>query len=312
MKITGSVGLTVIGLASSVCVSQVWAVTSACSLRTWSDSQNQQMRTAWVCVPDVRPTPTSKAPMLLAFHGRTTTPDPAAYFKDYRRLHACWPEAVVVYFNAYNNPDIADSVEVKTWQLSRYQVESVKNPSTGVTSRVQDKDITFVDSFTRQLATEWNVDTRRIYGTGFSAGSYFLGLLWYAGSDSLGRAPFRALAFVGAQPDLDMINGSFVVPVHMATSPYDVSVRYDTKQKPAIEAMRSRLGIVTSHPLPAQMAVVEGQPPMPEEVYVERGGAAVDLQVHLHAQGHAWPLDSQPGRACGRESVLVTDFLKAH
>jgi polyhydroxybutyrate depolymerase len=96
----------------------------------------------------------AKVPVVFAFHGRG---DDAENYQ-FTLLHRAWPEAVVVYFQGLEDRGLAG------WQTERGQNN--------------DRDLKLVDAALASLRGKYNVDSDRVYATGFSNGAMFTYLLW--------------------------------------------------------------------------------------------------------------------------------------
>ena len=110
-------------------------------------------RRALLYVPPVA-APSSGYPVVFAFHGRG---DVIENF-ELVRLHAAWPEAIVVYFQAL------DREGYPGWQVERGQDG--------------DRDLKMVDTALATLRGKHRIDERHVYAVGFSNGAGFTFLLW--------------------------------------------------------------------------------------------------------------------------------------
>jgi len=137
-------------MAAAVCVPT--AADDAARVMTWTI--NNAPRRAIVYSPTV-PSPGRKA-LVLSFHGRGDN------ITNFQRtdMQRAWPEAVVVYFQGL--PGASD--RLTGWQTRKGQDG--------------DRDLTLVDAALATLRTEFKIDERRIYATGFSNGAMFTYLLW--------------------------------------------------------------------------------------------------------------------------------------
>lgn len=293
------------------------AQAAGCFLKNYDDGR--QRRTAWVCPPSVSVAEGTRVPMVLAFHGRSTDADPAYSFLKMRGLHRCWPEAVVVYVNAYEYPVCKDqpTIDVKTWQTTIGQRDIV-NYQTGVyaddgkplcaSNTIYNKDLIFVDSLAREVATTYRVDGNRIYAAGHSAGAPFIGLMATYVNRLQSKAPFAEVAYVVLQPEDDFITKAVPVNVHVSLSPNDNSTYgYMSYQRDAVDTIRAHLQISNGTPLPTEPITA------PKALINEVGALGHKLQIYVHEQGHQWPLKlaSETTQAsCPLQSKLVTDFFK--
>jgi polyhydroxybutyrate depolymerase len=136
------------------------------------------------------------APLVFVFHGHGGSMQNAA--RSFR-LHALWPEAIVVYPQGLNTPGRLTDPEGKKpgWQ-----------PNAGDQG---DRDLKFFDAMLAGLRAELRVDDKRIYSTGHSNGGGFTYLLWAARGDvfaamapSASVAGMRQIASLKPKPVLHL------------------------------------------------------------------------------------------------------------
>lgn len=118
------------------------------------------------------------APLVFCFHGHGGNSAQAA--RSFR-MHAEWPQAIVVYLQGLKTPGQLTDPEGKKsgWQKSA--------------GDQQDRDLKFFDVVLQSLRSEYRVDDRRIYAMGHSNGGGFTYLLWSERS-----AVFAAMAPSGS------------------------------------------------------------------------------------------------------------------
>jgi len=97
----------------------------------------------------------AKLPLVLSFHGHG---DDMENFQ-YVDLQRAWPDAIVAYFQGLPSRDGA-----RGWQVTK--------------GEYNDRDLKLVDAALASLEMTYQVDTDRIYATGFSNGAHFTYLLW--------------------------------------------------------------------------------------------------------------------------------------
>ncbi len=114
-----------------------------------------QARRAFVVAPTAK-TPSGKVPVVFSFHGHG---DNIENFQ-YTEFQRAWREALVVYPQGL--PSSRD--RGSGWQVERGQDG--------------DRDLKLVDVALAALKEQYDVDTDRIYATGFSNGAGFTYLLW--------------------------------------------------------------------------------------------------------------------------------------
>lgn len=127
--------------------------------RTWTLEGEE--RFALLHVP--REAARTDAPVVFAFHGHGGSARQAA--RSFR-MHAEWPEAIVVYMQGLPTPGRLVDPEGKRngWQNRA-----------GV---LGDRDLKFFDAVLATLKAEYRIDARRIYAMGHSNGGGFTYLLW--------------------------------------------------------------------------------------------------------------------------------------
>lgn len=311
-------------------------VTSVCT-RQYVVSDGLQ-RSALVCVP--YPRPAGSLPLVLAFHPRTN-PDAlinppltaAERFRDTKRLHASWPQAVTVYFEGMpGNASIGDVCGNSfSWQFN--PGESTVAATGGCTpphAPIKDRDVNFVSRFVNSaFLAQHNIDMTRIYATGESAGSRFTGVLWFYTSRQPGPLPFAALAFSSVMPGTEadpalpydgtmkpyncgaplnpqtnnLIAGSSPVPVLMSISYMESSAARYQAQLTAVCQMRNAFGIA------------DGGVPLKDGLTVYQDNALRTLIIYNHKGGHSWPMTSltAPDKTTYEsQSKLVMEFFKLH
>jgi polyhydroxybutyrate depolymerase len=101
--------------------------------------------------------PAGSVPLIFSFHGHG---DDMENFQ-YVGLQQAWPDAIVVYFQGLPSRD-----GFRGWQVEP--------------GEYHDRDLKLVDAALASLRKKYNVDTNRIYATGFSNGAHFTYLLWAA------------------------------------------------------------------------------------------------------------------------------------
>lgn len=130
---------------------------------------------------------THPAPLIFAFHGHGGSMQNAA--RSFR-MHAVWPEAVVVYMQGLPTPG---------------QLTDPEGKRTGWQKNAADqggRDLNFFDAVLSRLQKEYQIDPKRIYATGHSNGGAFTYLLWAERGDLFAAvAPSGALS-VPALPGL--------------------------------------------------------------------------------------------------------------
>ncbi|MCG3127206.1 MAG: hypothetical protein CHACPFDD_02064 [Phycisphaerae bacterium] len=142
--------------------------------RAWTIEE--QERIALLHVPPAASQ--SDTPVLFAFHGHGGSARQAS--RSFR-MHAVWPEAIVVYMEGLPTPGLLTDPEGKRngWQ-SRAGLQN-------------DRDLKFFDAVLATLGKEYKIDRRRIYAMGHSNGGGFTYLLWRERPDA-----FAAFAPSGA------------------------------------------------------------------------------------------------------------------
>jgi polyhydroxybutyrate depolymerase len=138
------------------------------------------VRQALVSVPAAAAV--SNTPVLFVFHGHGGNRRSMALMSGY---HLLWPEAIVVYMQGVLTPGkLTDPEGKKTgWQ---------DTPGT-----YGDRDLRFFDQVLASLKSDYKVDGKRVFATGYSHGGYFTYLLWAQRADQLAAvAPCAATAMV--------------------------------------------------------------------------------------------------------------------
>lgn len=228
-----------------------------------------------VCVPEQGAA--TPAPLLLVFHGHGG----CAYEMAARtQLHESWPQAWVIYPDGLTGTATPNdpSGSQRGWQLYPNQQG--------------DRDVALVRELVAGLTNGAAVDPARVYATGHSNGSRFVGVLW-AALPSL----FKALVFNAAQPgDLLSRYGTQMTPRSVAlvmgqtdcVVPYNAALGCSTPvlladnyQEASIHAVRAQLGL-TAQPTPAPGA------------YSETSASGHEFGLYLHSGGHEWPVDLGP------------------
>jgi len=127
----------------------------------------------------------AKRPLVFAFHGHGGTARSASLSM---RLQARWPEAIVVYLQGLPTVSPVDAQGKRPgWQRAM--------------GENGDRDLKLVDAALSSLRSEYPVDDRRIYATGFSNGAFFTYLLWAArGSTFAAFAPCAGLLGADLHP----------------------------------------------------------------------------------------------------------------
>jgi polyhydroxybutyrate depolymerase len=219
------------------------------------------------------PAATAPAPLVFAFHGHGGSMANAA--KSFR-VHALWPEAVVVYPQGLNTPGRLTDPEGKRpgWQHGR--------------GAQDDRDLKFFDAMLASLKKNHKIDGTRIYSTGHSNGGGFTYLLWAARPDV-----FAAVAPSSAAPGAD---GKALTPkpaLHLAGEA-DALVKYEWQQA-AVALVRKVNGCDAGGKEWATAGKLVGT------VYPSKGGTPVVTLTH--PGGHQFPADA-PG--------LIVKFFKEH
>jgi polyhydroxybutyrate depolymerase len=113
------------------------------------------------------PVPSTNAqllPLVFAFHGHYGTAKAAAQAM---HLQTLWPNAIIVYAQGLKTPSQIDPAGSGFgWQVRAGQ------------PGLNDRDLKFFDAMLATFKQQGNVNTTRIYATGFSNGAIFTYLLW--------------------------------------------------------------------------------------------------------------------------------------
>ena len=120
----------------------LWAHTASAEVITWKIDGDT--RRAIVYAPSAD-SAGGKAPLILSFHGHG---DNVQNFQ-FTNMHRAWPDSIVVYFQGL--PSRRDGLP--GWQTEKGQDD--------------DRDLKLVDVALTSLREKFNVDSRRIYATGF-------------------------------------------------------------------------------------------------------------------------------------------------
>ncbi len=138
---------------------------------TWEVVDNAgttNTRTALVYYPATpQGTVVSNSPVIFAFHGANNRVDG---FKDLIHLHEEWPEAVVVYPQGLDRVLPDETIETRRWQ--------------GNIGKDNDRDLHLFDAMLGTMTADYNTDTNKVFGFGFSNGAVFLYLLMHERGDS--------------------------------------------------------------------------------------------------------------------------------
>ena len=223
--------------------------------RTWMIDGQERM--ALVHIPAAAAA--SPCPLVFAFHGHGGS---ARNASTSFRIHALWPEAIVVYMEGLPTPGALTDPEGKRngWQ-SREGLQG-------------DRDLKFFDSVLASLKKDYSVDDRRIYAMGHSNGGGFTYLLWKSRPDV-----FAAFAPSGAFT----LQASSLKPkpvMHIAGK-NDELVKFPMQER-TIEAVRRTDGCDEN-----------GQPWAPDcTLYASKTGTPVVTMIY--DGGHRYPAEAPP------------------
>lgn len=214
------------------------------------------------------------APMVLAYHGHGGCAFQMALST---RVHDAWPQAMVIYPDGLpgtatpNDPSGQDT----GWQLYPNQQGN--------------RDVLLTQAAISHFSTVYGTDPTRVYATGHSNGSRFVGVLW-----ATNRELFRAFVFNAAQAGdlftlyrdagpvrplgLTMGRNDCVVPYNAALQCTTPVLSAENYQEASINLARRALGIAES-----------GTPTQPKQS--ESGSLGKELGLYIHNAGHEWPAD---------------------
>jgi polyhydroxybutyrate depolymerase len=209
-------------------------------------------------------------PLVLAFHGYGDNRTDFSRFVD---LHKAWPDAIVVYPEGLRLPDRSGKLRKKGWQARK--------------DTLGDRDLTYVDFLLEELQARYQVDSQRIYATGFSNGARLVFLL-------MGQRSNRFAAFVpvGAVAGAEaMEDWTEPKPVMYIIGKGEIANRVEAAQL-TVETI-SRINLSGKKPVRWADEYVLFHP--------QAGGA--DFVFYLHDGGHIWPYSA---------SDQVARFLQQH
>jgi len=220
-------------------------------------------RTEMICSPLTTSTST---PVLLVFHGRGGS---GANIAEGTRFHELWPEAIVVYLDGL--PGIPAPYD-KEGQYPGWQL----NPG-----EANNRDVDFVDATLVNLEKQFKIDMHKVFATGHSNGSRFLGVLMAMRSQR-----FASFAFSASQAG-NLIKLATPKPLFMGMGIRDELIPFDD-QKQSI-----RLACVLLR-LPLTKFEREGV-----SRSVNKDG--IELMTFIHPGGHRWPEE---------QTQMIVDFFK--
>jgi polyhydroxybutyrate depolymerase len=204
--------------------------------------------------------PESGAPLVLIFHGHSSTMREAAVGF---RVHEQWPAAVVVY------PQGLTGVGVLTDPEGRFPGWQNDPGDQG------DRDVRFVDETLTLLQRELAIDPNRIYAFGHSNGARFVNVLWNQRGET-----YAAFASAASQGGL-LIRDAVPRSLFMLMGEEDDIVPYRT-QALSIPIARETLQTDRSQ------LVIRGP------VYSEPGLLGTELAILVHPGGHDVPSETIP------------------
>jgi polyhydroxybutyrate depolymerase len=211
-------------------------------------------RTALVSTPR-GPAPETGWPLVLVFHGHGGTSAQAA--RSFR-MHAAWPDAIVVYPHGLPTPGRLTDPEGRRpgWQHEP--------------GGQDDRDLRFVDAMLTTLSAR--IDRSRVYAAGHSNGGTMVYVLWAARADRFAAfAPSSSVfgrAIAGARPK----------PAFVVAGREDRLVPYAAQMR-SLDAM-----------LALNRADRAGAP-WQGPATVHKSSIAADVVTYLHSGGHELPKD---------------------
>lgn len=209
--------------------------------------------------PNSAPAPKEGAPLLLGFHGHGGR---AEFVARRWKLHALWPEAVVVYLQGLPTATSRDPEGGRPgWQIAP--------------GGQNDRDVRFTDVVIEQMQKQHKIDPNRIYAIGHSNGARFANVLWKTRGER-----FAAFCSAAAQGGL-MIRDAPPRSIFAIAGENDRIVRYDGQVR-SIEVYRRVLKTDPSK------AVTKGY------AKTEPGINGTELVTYLHPGGHEFPQDALP------------------
>jgi polyhydroxybutyrate depolymerase len=220
-------------------------------------------RTEVVCTPIIA---SVSMPVLLVFHGRGGS---GANIAEGVRFHEAWPEALVVYLDGLPGIPAPYDKEGRYpgWQL---------NPG-----EANDRDVEFVDATLINLEKQFKIDKQKIFATGHSNGSRFLGVLLAMRSQR-----FAGFAFSASQAG-NLIKLSVPKPLFMGMGIHDELIPFED-QKQSIKLACNLLGLSLTQ------FEHEGA-----NRSVNKDG--IELMTFIHPGGHRWPEE---------QTKMIVDFFK--
>jgi polyhydroxybutyrate depolymerase len=220
-------------------------------------------RSEVVCSPIIS---SSHIPVLLVFHGRGGSGSNIAVGT---RFHEFWPEALVVYLDGL--PGIPAPYD-KEGLYSGWQL----NPG-----EANNRDVEFVDATLIYLEKQFKIDKHKVFATGHSNGSRFLGVLLAMRSQR-----FAGFAFSASQAG-NLITSSVPKPLFMGMGIHDELIPFED-QKQSIKLACNLLGLALSQ------FDHEGA-----NRSVNKDG--IELMTFIHPGGHRWPEE---------QTQMIVDFFK--
>jgi polyhydroxybutyrate depolymerase len=216
-------------------------------------------RTALVAAPPARAGGSERPPLVLVFHGHGGTSENAARTF---RIHADWPEALVVYPQGLPTPGrLTDPRGTRPgWQ-------------SGVGEQ-DDRDLLFVDAILKWARTRYAIDERRLYAAGHSNGGSMVYVLWAARGEF-----FTAFAPSSSVFQRRLLSSARPKPAFIVAGEKDRLVPFAI-QKPSLVAT-----------LALNQADSTGAPWSGRAV-LHRSAIGADVVAYVHPGDHQMPADA--------------------